>query len=86
MATDRWGFLVAKVVKQGQGVSDCRQPDRKSKRTTMKKGGVVLGGGGQFSEAKLLLGWRGEKYHSNNSTRDERREGAGGDGEPVGML
>lgn len=80
MATDRWGFLVAKVVKQGQGVSDCSHPDRKSKRTTMR------GGGGQFSEAKLLLGWRGEKYHSNNSTRDERREGTGGDGEPVGML
>lgn len=42
-------------------------------------------GGGQFSEAKLLLGWRGEKYHSNNSTREERRGGAGGDGEAVGM-
>lgn len=28
-------FFVAKVVEQGQGVSDCSHPDRKSKRTTM---------------------------------------------------
>lgn len=56
MTTDRRGFLVAKVVEEGQGVSDCSHPDRKSKRTTvMGEGGEV-----QFSEAKLLLGWRGK--------------------------
>lgn len=56
MTTVRRGFLVAKVVQQGQGVSDCSHPDRKSKRTTMMgEGGEV-----QFSEAKLLLGWRGK--------------------------
>lgn len=56
MTTDLRGFLVAKVVEQGQGVSDCSHPDRKSKRTTMMgEGGEV-----QFSEAKLLLGWRGK--------------------------
>lgn len=54
MATDQWGFLVAKVAEQGQGVSDCSHPDRKSKRTTMMGDG---GGGGNFQKPNYF--WDG---------------------------
>lgn len=72
------GVLAAKVADQGQGESDCSHPDRKSKRSTPRGGGVEEKGA--ISQAKLLLGWRREKYHSNNSTREERREGERGGG------
>lgn len=54
MATDQWGFLVAKVAEQGQGVSDCSHPDRKSKRTTMMGDG---GEGGNFQKPNYF--WDG---------------------------
>lgn len=50
---------------------------------TGNRRGALQGGveeKGAISQAKLLLGWRREKYHSNNGTRDERREGKGGGG------
>lgn len=58
-------MLAAKVAVQGQDKSDCSHPDRKSKRSTPRRGVVEKGA---ISQAKLLLGWRREKYHSNNST------------------
>lgn len=67
-----------KVVDQGQGKSDCSHPDRKSKRNTPRR---WVGGAeekGAISQAKLLLGWRREKYHSNNGAKDDRRNGEGG--------
>lgn len=59
--------MAAKVAYQGQGESDCSHPDRKSKRSTLRR----VEEKGAISQAKLLLGWRREKYHSNNGTRDE---------------
>lgn len=63
---------VAKVVGQGRGESDCSHPDRKSKTSTPRG---EAGEKGAISRAKLLRGWRREKYHSNNSIRRDQREG-----------
>lgn len=56
MTTDRRGFLVAKVVEQGQGVSDCSHPDRKSKRTTT----MGEGGRGAIFRSQITSGMEGE--------------------------
>lgn len=52
---------------------------------TGNRRGTLQGGGwvgaeekGAISQAKLLLGWRREKYHSNNGAKDDRRNGEGG--------
>lgn len=50
--------MAAKVADQGQGESDCSHPDRKSKRSTPRGGGVEEKGA--ISQAKLLLGCRRE--------------------------
>lgn len=57
---------------QGQGESDCSHPDRKSKTSTPRGEAREKGA---ISRAKLLRGWRREKYHSNNSIRRDQREG-----------
>lgn len=57
---------------QGRGESDCSHPDRKSKTSTPRGEAREKGA---ISRAKLLQGWRREKYHSNNSIRRDQREG-----------
>lgn len=57
---------------QGRGESDCSHPDRKSKTSTPRGEAREKGA---ISRAKLLRGWRREKYHSNNSIRRDQREG-----------
>lgn len=54
------------------------QPPRQEIEEEISEGGPSRKGA--ISQAKLLLGWRKEKYHSNNGIKDERWEGEGGGG------
>lgn len=82
MTTDRRGFLVAKVVEQGQGVSDCSHPDRKSKRTTTMR----EGGRGAIFRSQITSGMEGQNITIITAPGMSGTKEQGGDGGPGGGL
>ena len=80
---DRCGVISMTMDRRGCWPPRSRTKDKArviAATQTGNRRGALQGGveeKGAISQAKLLLGWRREKYHSNNGTRDERREGEG---------
>lgn len=69
-----WRWIGADAGRQGRGPRTRRewlQPPRQEIEEKHFEGGELVKKGA-ISQAKLLLGWRREKYHSNNSTGDVR--------------